>query len=163
MVEASLREVGAGRSTLADRNGKMIAGNKTLEAWVDIGGEILVVPSDGTKLIVVQRTDLDLDDPTGPARKMAYLDNRSSEVGLEWDAEQIFADMQAGVDLSDLFRDDELDKLLEGVRDESNEGADADTVPEQWAVMVQCTTEIEQADLLQRLESEGYSCRALIS
>lgn len=44
-----------------------------------------------------------------------------------------------------------------------DESADVDIVPEQWAVMVQCTTEIEQADLLQRLEAEGYSCRALIS
>ncbi len=46
---------------------------------------------------------------------------------------------------------------------DSELGAGIDTVPEQWAVMVQCTTEIEQADLLQRLESEGFSCRALIS
>jgi hypothetical protein len=41
--------------------------------------------------------------------------------------------------------------------------AGADMVPEQWAVMVQCGSESEQADLLQRLEAEGYSCHALIS
>lgn len=112
MVEASLREVGAGRSILADKNGQTIAGNKTLEAWADIGGEIEVVQSDGTKLIVVQRTDLDLSDDTGAARKLAYYDNRSSEVGLEWDAEQLLADMNAGVDFDGLFSDDELDALL---------------------------------------------------
>lgn len=50
-----------------------------------------------------------------------------------------------------------------GYVNEENAGATVDTVPEQWAVMVQCTTEIEQAELLQRLEAEGYSCRALIS
>lgn len=112
MVEASLRETGAGRSILADKMGRVIAGNKTLEAWVDIGGEIEVVRTTGDKLVVVQREDLDLSDDTGIARRLAYLDNRASEVGLEWDAEQLLADMQAGVDLSDLFRQDELDELL---------------------------------------------------
>lgn len=126
MVEASLREVGAGRSILADKTGRIIAGNKTLDAWADIGGEIVVVPSDGTKLVVVQREDLDLDDPTGAARKMAYLDNRAGEVGLEWDAEQLLADMNAGLDLSALFRDDELDALLAEWGQEDGGGNDGD-------------------------------------
>lgn len=112
MVEASLRETGAGRSILADAQGRIIAGNKTLEAWADIGGEIEVVRTKGDKLVVVQREDLDLSDDTGTARKLAYYDNRAGEVGLEWDAEQLLADVQAGVDLSALFRDDELDALL---------------------------------------------------
>lgn len=64
-----------------------------------------------------------------------------------------------------------LQKLLAGLAEdagmdyanEQGAGAGIDVVPEQWAVMVQCTSEIEQAELLQRLESEGYSCRALIS
>lgn len=112
MVEASLRETGAGRSIVADKNGQVIAGNKTLEAWVDIGGEIEVVRTDGKKLVVVQREDLDLSDDTGMARKLAYYDNRAGEVGLEWDTEQLLADMNAGVDLTDLFRQDELDELL---------------------------------------------------
>jgi ParB-like chromosome segregation protein Spo0J len=57
----------------------------------------------------------------------------------------------------------ELEQLLRSVNGNDANGAGIDNIPEQWAVMVQCTTEIEQADLLQRLESEGYSCRALIS
>jgi DNA modification methylase/uncharacterized protein YacL (UPF0231 family) len=117
MVEASLRETGAGRSILADKNGQVIAGNKTIEAWVDIGGEIEVVRTNGEKLVVVQREDLDLSDDTGMARKLAYYDNRASEVGLEWDAEQLLADINAGVDLSAMFRDEELDALLESIRD----------------------------------------------
>jgi len=117
MVEASLREVGAGRSILADREGRIIAGNKTLEAWVDIGGEIEVVRTNGDKLVVVQREDLDLSDDTGAARKLAYYDNRAGEVGLEWDAEQLLADLNAGVDLSGLFHDDELNELLSIVPD----------------------------------------------
>jgi hypothetical protein len=107
-----LRETGAGRSILADKNGQVIAGNKTLEAWVDIGGEIVTVRTNGEKLVVVQREDLDLSDDTGMARKLAYYDNRAGEVGLEWDTEQLLADLNAGVDLLDFFRQDELDELL---------------------------------------------------
>ena len=116
MVEASLRETGAGRSIVVDKDGRIIAGNKTLEAWADIGGEIEVIRTDGKRLVVVQRDDLDLSDDTGQARKLAYYDNRAGEVGLEWDTEQLLADLNAGVDLSGMFRDDELDELLAGMQ-----------------------------------------------
>jgi hypothetical protein len=111
MVENSLREVGAGRSIVVDKNGEVIGGNKTLEAWVDIGGEIEVVKTDGKKLIVVQREDLDLSDDKGQARRLAYYDNRANEVGLDWDPEQIHADLMAGVDLSLMFSNEELERL----------------------------------------------------
>lgn len=115
MVEASLREVGAGRSIVVDREGRVIAGNKTLESAVDIGLEIQVVHTNGERLVVVQRDDLDLSDDTGPARKLAYLDNQASSVGLSWDAEQLLADMTAGVDLSNIFNQVELDTMLAGL------------------------------------------------
>ena len=121
MVEASLRETGAGRSILLDGEGRIIAGNKTFEAASDIGLPVRIVETDGTELIAVKRTDLDLSDDTGTARKMAWYDNRSSEVGLEWDAEQMIADINAGVDLSGLFRQDELDELLAGIQPEAAE------------------------------------------
>ena len=112
MVEASLRETGAGRSILLDKDGRIIAGNKTFEAASDIGLPVRVVETDGTELVAVKRTDLDLDDDTGTARKLAYYDNRAAQVGLDWDAEQMLADLGAGLDLSAMFRQDELDELL---------------------------------------------------
>ncbi len=115
MVEASLRETGAGRSIVVDREGRIIAGNKTLEAWAEIDGEIEIVRTDGKKLVVVQREDLDLHDVEGLARKLAYYDNRAGEVGLSWDAEQILADIDAGVQLDSLFFEDEIDELLERI------------------------------------------------
>lgn len=116
MVEASLRETGAGRSILLDKEGRIIAGNKTFEAATDIGLPVRVVETDGTELVAVKRTDLDLSDTTGTARKLAYYDNRASQVGLEWDAEQVLADIGAGLDLSAMWHDDELDELLAGMR-----------------------------------------------
>lgn len=109
LVGHSLSQYGAGRSILCDKNGVVIAGNKTLEAAVERGLEIQTVTTDGTKLVVVQREDLDLSD--GPqARELAYADNRAAEVGLDWDAAQMMADMES-VDLSGLFSADELERL----------------------------------------------------
>jgi len=118
MVEASLRETGAGRSILLDKDGRIIAGNKTFEAASDIGLPVRVVETDGTELVAVKRTDLDLDDDTGTARKLAYYDNRTSSVGLAWDVEQILADVNAGLDLSGLWFEHELDGLLNGIAGE---------------------------------------------
>ena len=108
LLDDSLRKYGAGRSILIDKHGKIIAGNKTAERAVDIGlDDLIIVETDGTKLVAVQRTDLDLEtDPQ--ARELAYADNRSSEMGLDWDASQILADLEAGVDLDGLFTDIEL-------------------------------------------------------
>ena len=84
MVEESLRRYGAGRSILVDKSGRIIAGNHVAEVAADIGlDDCIVVPTDGRRLVVVQRTDLDLDSPTG--RALAIADNRTSEVGLSWD------------------------------------------------------------------------------
>jgi hypothetical protein len=131
MIEASLRESGAGRSILADKNGRVIAGNKTLETWADLGGEIEVVKTDGKKLVVVQREDLDLDDPTGQARKLSYYDNRASEVSLDWDAGELFNHLNNGLDLSTVFFEDERDKLL-GSLAEPSEKIDAS---QEWTGM----------------------------
>ena len=127
MVEASLRETGAGRSILLDKDGRIIAGNKTFEAASDIGLPVRVVETDGTELVAVKRTDLDLDDDTGTARKLAYYDNRAAQVGLDWDAEQMLADLGAGLDLSAMFKQDELDELLADLQPKTTGDTPAET------------------------------------
>jgi DNA modification methylase len=108
MLDHSLRQYGAGRSILVDKNGRVIAGNKTLEVAADIGlDDVIVVETDGNKLVAVKRTDLDLEDGER-ARLLAYADNRAGQVGLEWDAEAIAFDLEAGLDLGDMFREAEL-------------------------------------------------------
>jgi hypothetical protein len=111
IVEDSLRNYGAGRSIVIDKNGVVIAGNKTLESAASIGLEIEVVKTKGDKLVVVQRTDLDLSNGDNRARKLAYTDNRAGELGLEWDIEQITVDMDDGLDLSGLFTELELENI----------------------------------------------------
>lgn len=136
MLEQSLRFYGAGRSILADKDGTVIAGSKTLEAAADMGLPVRVVDTDGSELVVVRRTDLDLDgegEKATRARELAYADNRTSEVGLAWDAGQIVADMEAGVDLTGFFFDNELELLVEGrLHDEDDDigSSDFDPAPE---------------------------------
>ncbi len=86
LLAKSLQEVGAGRSVLADKNGVLIAGNKTVEAFGAAGNtKIKVVETTGDELVVVQRTDLDINSPEGA--KMKVLDNTVSKHNYIEDAE----------------------------------------------------------------------------
>ncbi len=117
LLEQSFRELGAGRSVVTDAEGRMIGGNKALEIAEELGLPSEVIQTDGSTLVVVQRTDLDLSDDLGRARKLAYFDNRTSEIGLAWSAEQIVADLDTGVDLEGMFRPEELAEILEAAAD----------------------------------------------
>ena len=112
LLEKSLQDLGAGRSILVDKHGTAIAGNKTLSVAIESGFEdAIVVESDGTRLVVVKRTDLDLGTDE-KAKLLAVGDNRASEIGLEWSPE-VLAELSQEVDLSGFFFPDELAALLE--------------------------------------------------
>ena len=113
MIRRSLEKLGAGRSIVLDKQGRIIAGNKTAEAAEDIGiDDVIVVRTRGDKLVAVLREDLDLDDPAGQARELAYADNRTGQVSLEWDAGVLSADIENGVDLSDWFKPFEIEAMM---------------------------------------------------
>lgn len=117
MLEESLRKYGAGRSILLDKNGCIIAGNKTIEQAGQLGIEdVIVIPSDGTKIVAVQRTDLDLEKDT-KARELAYADNRVQQIDLDWDVEQLLQDVNDGVDLSTFWKEDEVERFLNMEKD----------------------------------------------
>jgi hypothetical protein len=110
LLETSLQELGAGRSILLDKHGRIIAGNKTAETASEIGMEdVEVVRSDGRRLVAVLREDLDLDDPAGEARKLAYADNRVGQVDLAFDFDIIAVDVNDGLDLSGFWFDWEIE------------------------------------------------------
>lgn len=97
LIEKSIRNNGAGRSILIDKNNRIIAGNGVTEIAGQIGLEdVQIVESDGTKIIAVKRTDIDLDSKQG--REMALADNATASVDLAWDEEQIqFAEEEFGM------------------------------------------------------------------
>jgi len=114
MLENSLNEDGAGRSIVVDGQGRIVAGNKTMEA-AQLAGieEMIEIETSGDAIIVHKRSDWNLDDPTGAARRYAYRDNRVSEISLNWDASVIAADVEAGVDLSGMWTADELAQIVD--------------------------------------------------
>lgn len=90
LIKKSFEKFGAGRSILIDKNNKIIAGNKSTENYGAGGGEdVIIVESDGTKLIAVKRTDIDLDTPEG--REMALADNATAKANIVW-AEDVIAE-----------------------------------------------------------------------
>ena len=97
LIEKSLRNNGAGRSILIDKNNRIIAGNGVTEIAGQIGlDDVQIVETDGTKIIAVKRTDIDLDSKQG--REMALADNATASVDLAWDEEQIqFAEEEFGM------------------------------------------------------------------
>lgn len=107
----SLKNYGAGRSILVDRKGRVIAGNKTLEQAVAAGHkDVIIIKSDGKKLVAIQRTDLDLaKDPK--AKGLAIADNRVAELDLNWNPE-VLQSLVKDVDLTTFWDADELETLL---------------------------------------------------
>jgi DNA modification methylase len=125
MVADSLRTYKAGRSVLVDKNGKIIAGNKTVEQAEAFGwnpDDVIIVPSDGSKLVVHQRTDLSLDDDV-EARALAIADNRTSEAGLRWDT-GVLSTLKSQTDLSRFFTPDEMAEWTPNELPTPGEGGD---------------------------------------
>lgn len=90
LLEKSIRETGLGRSVLTDKHGILIAGNKTVEAAASLGFENYIeIESDGKDLIVVKRTDLDIN--TGPGMKAKILDNTVNKHNYRENAEMVAA------------------------------------------------------------------------
>jgi hypothetical protein len=131
MIEDSLRQYGAGRSILLDKHGNVIAGNKTLENAGAIGmDDVIVVQSDGTKLVAVQRTDLDLAD--AHTRQLAIADNRAGQVSLDWDVEALKGLVEDGVDLAPFWTADELAAMWP--QDGDGDGSASQTLAERFGV-----------------------------
>jgi hypothetical protein len=104
MVVDALHRVGAARSVVIDEQGVILAGNGVVEAAAEAGiHTVQIVESDGSSLIAVRRSGLS----DAQKRDLAISDNRTAELA-EWDAEQLAADLEAGLDLAPWFSEEEL-------------------------------------------------------
>lgn len=110
LLERSFRECGAGRSVLIDKDNRLVGGNKAQKGFKAAGKKkVIIVDSDADTLVAVRRKDVSLDSAEG--RKMAYLDNLTTQVNLTWDETElqaVQADVEGfdiadfGVDIEDL-------------------------------------------------------------
>lgn len=162
MLEKSLREYGAGRSVLVDKAGRIIAGNKTIEAAGSIGLEdAVLIETDGSQVVIVKRTDLDLDSPQG--RGLAIADNRVAEVGLDWDMEAL-EKIGEELDLGEFWFDDELPEIdFGGIEDSDEEDyVQESDEPLTYRIMIDFASEAEQMKATEELEKKGFTCQLLI-
>lgn len=88
LIEKSFRKFGAGRSILIDKDNNVIAGNKSLQKFSEIGlTNVRIIETDGTELIAVKRTDISIDSKKG--RELAIADNASAKANITWDVDAV--------------------------------------------------------------------------
>lgn len=88
LLENSLGKFGAGRSILIDKDNNIIAGNGIVEAAGSVGlTKVKIIETDGTELVAVKRTDIELNSDQG--REMALADNATAAADLEWDKDNL--------------------------------------------------------------------------
>lgn len=128
----------------------VLAGNHTLKACQQLGWTEVDVAF------------VDVDDAA--ARRIMLAANRTADLG-SYDHDAL-AELLSSLD-DDLdgtgYSHEDLEKLL-APADQLPEPGDADTdddLPNAWGVIVTCTDEAEQAELLHRFTVEGLSVRAL--
>ena len=168
LMERSFKEMGAGRSILIDRNGHIIAGNKSQKAAIAAGiKKVRVIETTGDELVAVKRTDVDIDSAEG--RKMAYLDNLTTQVNLTWDEtelEAVQADVEGfdvadfGFDIEDLpqvtFPTGEKHGEGSQQKDPTNSELDVDGFGDKIKMVLELSIE-EHAFIQQRLSQDGMT------
>jgi DNA modification methylase len=122
LIAESLKRYGAARSIVIDEEGRILAGNGTVEGAKKAGiTNVRIIEAEGDELIAVRRTGLSEDEKVG----LALADNRSSDLS-EWDNEML-RQLSEEHDLTPWFEDDEL---LAEVLEPEEGNTDPDDVPE---------------------------------
>lgn len=153
LMNKSFKELGAGRSILIDKNGNIIAGNKSQLAAIEAGiTKVRVIETDGTELVAVQRTDVDLNSKKG--RELALADNAASRLNLDWDEVEL-EQMTAEYDIATADWLPKTDDIEVSTVDLS------DSLQHYHQVIVVCSSEEEMNEINEQLKQEGYRCNTL--
>ena len=151
LLEKSVSELGLGRSILVDKNNKIIGGNGIAETAASLGLEdCIIVQTDGSKLVVVKRNDIDLNSKMG--RELALADNSTANVNLQWDEETLKAETEAyDICPQDWGADVEMpspDEIADDMPDENEESR----------LIVKSKDLTELSKLFSELEEKGFKC-----
>lgn len=124
-------------------------------------GRILAAQKNGIDTAPVVYLQLSDDE----ASAYTIVDNQSATLS-DWDEERLVTMVRElsgeGFDLSVLgFEESFLQDLLGQAPDPPV--PEEETVKQEFGVYVKCENEARQVALIERLENEGYACRALIS
>jgi hypothetical protein len=150
LMDKSFRQFGAGRSILLDKNNKIIAGNKSTEQCAEIGIEdVIIIESDGTKLIAVKRTDIDIDTKQG--RELCLADNSTGKANLEWDKDMVNA-------LASTFEIDVKDWGIPDFAEKQDEPEQEPTKEISKKLIVTCNDHNQLNELFNELQQRGFKC-----
>jgi hypothetical protein len=153
LVEKSLREFGAGRSILIDKNNRIIAGNKTVENAAAIGLEkVIIVETTGDQIVAVKRTDIDLDSREG--RELAIADNASAKANIEWDEKNI---QQIQSDWAIDPQDWGIPEFKASEEDEEEVEQDQ-KMDISTRLIVECGDVMKLSSLFSELQDRGFKC-----
>lgn len=142
------------RPIIATPSGEVVCGNMRLRALSEMGW---------TEAPVFVK-DL------SPAKRREWMLRDNQEYG-DWVPEELAALVKAHQDeAGDLkllgFSEPRVDGLLKLASEEPGAngggGSDDAVAPEVWGLIVECESEEQQADLIERLSDEGLSCRAIL-
>jgi len=115
LLKKSIKNNGLGRSILVDKNNRIIAGNGVAEVGKLLGkNKIKIIETQGEELIVVKRTDIDLDSDTG--RNLAVADNAVSSVNFNPD-EKVIEEL-----INDYNLDEEILEVIYNSGSQKNSG-----------------------------------------
>ena len=125
LINKSLKECGAGRSIVIDKEDNIIAGNGIYEQAQKLGIKTKIIETDGSELVVVKRTDLATEDEK--RKQLAVMDNSASD-SSEFDFELLNEDFDVET-LTDwgLDIDFTLEENKQIIEDEIPEVVDAKT------------------------------------
>ena len=152
LIEESLRKFGAGRSILLDKNNRIISGNKTTENCANVGlDDVIIVETDGTKLVAVKRTDIDLDSAQG--REMALADNATGKANLCFDTDLIMQEAEK----FDFDPEDWGVDVDNGEDDKGEEKQDGKKVIS-TRLVVECGDVTKLSLLFSELQDRGFNC-----
>ena len=108
LIGESLRQFGACRSIVIDEDGRILAGNGTVEGAKDAGiNRVRVIETAGDEIIAVRRSGLTEEQKVG----LSLADNRTSDLS-EWDAAML-QELADDHELGPWFEDEELAELQE--------------------------------------------------
>lgn len=151
-ISTSIERFGVYQPIVVQRSTKrVLAGNHRLKAARALGRETIPV------------WWLDVDDDE--ARAILLADNRLSDLAT-YDEAQLLAVVRDVAERSTLdgtgWDGDDLDDLIKKLEGMPPEAVQPSEVVAGLAVIVTCTDEDQQRDLIERLDGEGYDVRAAV-
>lgn len=103
LIQESLKRYGAARSIVIDEDGRILAGNGTVEGAKAVGiKDLKVIEANGNEIVAIKRVGLTEEQKIG----LSLADNRASDLS-DWDKEMLHV-LSESYDISAFFDEDEL-------------------------------------------------------